>query len=100
MGVPAMVRVLAITGCLALVLSSCEGDDSDSQSSPTAFKSSVETAIPQAQEAGITIYWLGERIEAVGDDFRLTGNAGYDDIGNQLPSFTFEYWEPGPPGTP
>ena len=96
MGVPAMARALAITGCLALVLSAC-GDSAtnDAQATPTAFASKVQTPVAQAQEAGINIHWLGERIEGVGNDFRISGNAAYGDIANQLPSFDLEYSQQG-----
>ena len=92
---PTAVLVLTV-GCLAAALSAC-GDSAtnDSQPSPTAFASKVQTPVAQAQEAGITIYWLGERIEAVGEDFRWTGNATYGQLANELPAFDFEYWEIG-----
>ena len=92
---PTAVLVLTV-GYLALVLSAC-GDSAanDSQPSPTAFASKVQTPVAQAREAGITPYWLGERVEEVSDDFRFTGNAGYGDLANELPGFAFDYWERG-----
>ena len=92
---PTAVLVLTV-GCLALVLSAC-GDSAtnDSQPSPTAFAGKVQTPVARAQEAGINIHWLGERIEEAGDDFRISGNAAYGDIANQLPSFDLEYSQRG-----
>ena len=92
---PTAVLVLTV-GCLAAALSAC-GDSAtnDSEPAPTALKGHVLTDMEQARQAGITLLWFGERIEEVGEDFRFTGNAGYGDSANQLPGFSFEYWERG-----
>ena len=112
MRAPVATAVIVVSGFLAAVLSAC-GDSAtnDAQAtvtpasepapaafaepSPTALKSHVVTGLEQARQAGITLLWFGERIEEVGEDFRFTGNAGFGDLANQLPGFTFDYWERG-----
>ena len=89
---PTAVLVLTV-GCLALVLSAC-GDSAtnDSQPSPTAFASKVQTPVAEAREAGITPYWFGESFVKDSQEFRWPADyADVASLSNQLPGISFDY---------